>query len=68
MSDIWLTGLVFVALIALLAVGLWVGLALIVVGFITLFIFSDTSASIVLATTAWGTLNSWSLAALHMDG
>lgn len=66
MTDIWLTGLVFVALIGLLAVGLWVGLALIVVGFITLFIFSDTSATIVLATTAWGTLNSWSLAALPL--
>ena len=66
MTDIWLTGLVFVALIVLLALGLWVGLALIVVGFITLYIFSDTSATIVLATTAWGTLNSWSLAALPL--
>ncbi len=62
----WLAGLVFLALIVLLAIGLWVGLALIVVGFITLYIFSDTSATIVLATTAWGTLNSWSLAALPL--
>lgn len=66
MTDIWLAGLVFLALIVLLAIGLWVGLALIVVGFITLYIFSDTSATIVLATTAWGTLNSWSLAALPL--
>ncbi|MGA1155773.1 MAG: TRAP transporter large permease [Burkholderiaceae bacterium] len=66
MTDIWLAGLVFIGLIALLALGLWVGLSLIVIGFLTLFIFSDTSASIVLATTAWGTLNSWSLAALPL--
>ena len=46
--------------------GIWVGIALLIVGLISLLLFANAPAGIVLATTTWGTLNSWSLAALPL--
>ena len=66
MTELWLTLAIFIGLIALLAMGIWVGIALLIVGLISLLLFANAPAGIVLATTTWGTLNSWSLAALPL--
>ena len=66
MTELWLTLAIFIGLIALLAMGIWVGIALLIVGLISLLLFANAPAGIVLATTTWGTLNSWSLAGLPL--
>lgn len=66
MTELWLTLAIFIGLIALLALGIWVGIALLIIGLISLLLFANAPAGIVLATTTWGTLNSWSLAALPL--
>ncbi|MGA1206162.1 MAG: TRAP transporter large permease [Litorivicinaceae bacterium] len=66
MIELWLAFAVFIGLIALLALGIWVGIALLIVGLVSLLLFANAPPGIVLATTTWGTLNSWSLAALPL--
>jgi tripartite ATP-independent transporter DctM subunit len=53
-------------LLALLASGLWVALALLAVGLLGMVLFTEAPVGPVLATTAWGSANSWALASLPM--
>lgn len=66
MSDP-LIGLVLLScLIALLASGLWIALALAGVAAIAMALFSNAPVGLVMATTFWGHSHSWSLAALPL--
>ena len=66
MLEMWFALAIFVGLLALLAMGVWVAVALLLIGLVSLLVFSNAPAGIVLATTTWGTMNSWSLAALPL--
>ncbi|MBM3564712.1 MAG: TRAP transporter large permease subunit [Alphaproteobacteria bacterium] len=54
------------AMFLLLGGGLWVALALLGVGFIGMELFSTAPSGRVLATTVWGSGNSWALASLPL--
>ncbi|HAR30125.1 MAG TPA: C4-dicarboxylate ABC transporter permease, partial [Gammaproteobacteria bacterium] len=53
-------------LLALLAGGLWIGLALIAVAAVTLELFTPRAAGDALAMAVWGYLSSWTLTALPL--
>lgn len=55
-----------VLLFIMLSAGVWVGIALFVIGIRALEAFSSAPIGAVLATTVWGASNSWSLAALPL--
>ncbi|WP_375256948.1 TRAP transporter large permease [Citreimonas sp.] len=66
MSDP-VTGLVLLGvLLAFLASGLWIALALTGVAAVALSFFSNAPVGLVMATTFWGHSHSWSLAALPL--
>ncbi len=54
------------AMFLLLGGGLWVALALLGVGFIGMELFASAPTGRVLATTVWGSSNSWALASLPL--
>jgi len=54
------------AMLVLLATGLWVALALTLVGLIAIALMVSVSPGVVMSTTIWGAINSWDLAALPM--
>jgi tripartite ATP-independent transporter DctM subunit len=58
--------LLLVFLLVLLAGGLWVAFALLGVGMAGIFFFSGAPLGNVMATTIWGSSNSWALAALPL--
>jgi C4-dicarboxylate transporter DctM subunit len=66
MSELAMTALLLVALLALLAGGLWVAFSLLAVGMAAIFFFSSAPLGSVMATTIWGASNSWALAALPL--
>lgn len=55
-----------VAMFAFLAAGLWVALSLMLVGLLAIFLAVSVPPGAVMATTVWGAINSWDLAALPM--
>jgi tripartite ATP-independent transporter DctM subunit len=55
-----------VVMFLVLACGLWIGLALGLVGFITFSLMTNANPALSFATTVWGNLNSWTLTALPM--
>lgn len=62
----FLGGLLGVALLVLLAAGVWVGLALFIVGLLAIAVFSSSPAGPIMATTSWGQSWSWALTALPL--
>lgn len=66
MPELFLAAGLLVLLIVLLAVGVWVAFALIIVGGVAMAIFSPAPIGPVFATTIWGASNSWALAALPL--
>lgn len=67
MEMIEISGLLLVLLLALLACGVWIAVALLVVGFVGMqFVAGGIPAGAVLATTIWGNSASWTLAALPL--
>ena len=66
MSDALVTGLLIVALFALLGSGVWIGLALAGVAWIGMELFSSRPAGDAMAVTIWGTASSWTLTALPL--
>ena len=58
--------LLLVCLLLLLAAGVWVGVALLVCGYIGVTLLSPAPAGSVMATTLWGSSASWALTALPM--
>lgn len=53
-------------LMGLLALGVWIGIALLIVGFAAIFMVTPVPIGPVLATTVWSSSASWSLAALPL--
>jgi len=66
MDPTLLTVLLLACLFALLGSGIWVALSLLAVGMIGMALFTQAPLGQVLATTAWGSSNSWALAALPL--
>ena len=66
MSDPLIAGALLVLLLGLLAMGLWVAVALLVTGLAAIALFSNAPAGLVAATTIWGQSHSWALAALPL--
>ncbi|MFO1316466.1 MAG: TRAP transporter large permease subunit [Burkholderiales bacterium] len=66
MSDGVVTGLLVVALFALLGSGVWIGLALAGVAWIGMELFSSRPAGDAMAVTIWGSASSWTLTALPL--
>lgn len=58
--------LLAIALLALLAAGVWVGLTLFIAGFLGIALFSSAPAGMIQATTTWGQSSSWALTALPL--
>src|SRR5215475_10610751 len=61
-----ITALLIFALFALLASGVWIGLALAGVAWIGMELFSSRPAGDAMAVTIWGTASSWTLTALPL--
>ena len=61
-----LAPLLLVVLFGSLALGLWVGFALIAVGLVAMLVAAPAPASLVFATKVWGGLSVWDLTALPM--
>lgn len=66
MDALTLTGILFAILLALLASGIWVGITLVIVGFIALAVFTPAPAGSLLATTIWDNSWNWALTALPL--
>lgn len=66
MSDPLVALVLLAVLIGLLALGVWVAVALIVVAVVAIVFFSNAPAGLVMATTLWGHSHSWALAALPL--
>jgi tripartite ATP-independent transporter DctM subunit len=66
MEQIYLTLFLLFVLFVFLGSGLWVGLSLLGVGIIDMEIFTESPVGSILAITAWGSSNSWALAALPL--
>jgi tripartite ATP-independent transporter DctM subunit len=58
--------ILFGLLIGLLAFGIWIGVALFIVGFAAILMVTSVPVGPVLATTVWSSSASWSLAALPL--
>ena len=61
----WIAATLVGALFLLLALGVWIGPALLAVGIIGMF-FSDAPAGSILATTSWASSASWTMTALPL--
>ncbi|MGC3939878.1 TRAP transporter large permease [Roseobacter sp. EG26] len=66
MAETWLAILMVVALLGLLALGVWIGLALMGVGFIAMALFTSRPVGDALATTVWSHSALWGLASLPL--
>lgn len=66
MDQVLITGLLVLALFAILASGLWIGLSLLAVGLISMELFFPRPVGDSLALTVWGSLSSWTLTALPL--
>ncbi len=55
-----------VLLFGILALGVWVGVALFMVGFVALLLNDSSNIGMVMATTTWGSTSSWTLTALPL--
>ncbi len=66
MSDPMIFSILLGILLLLLAAGVWVAVALIIMAFVAIAVFSNAPEGLVLATTLWGHSYSWQLAALPL--
>jgi len=66
MGDLTQSLVIICSLLALLACGVWVSLALVACGLIGLALYTDAPAGIIFATKAWDASASWALTALPL--
>ncbi|MCL0041364.1 TRAP transporter large permease subunit [Dehalococcoidia bacterium] len=66
MELFWILAVIGGLLFLLLGGGVWIAIALALTGIVSLLIFTNVSAGILLATAAWTTNNSWALSALPL--
>ena len=61
----WTAAALVAALVILLGLGVWIGPALLAVGFVGM-LFADAPAGSILGTTAWASSASWTMTALPL--
>ncbi len=66
MDILTLAALLFVVMCVLLAGGVWIALALAIVGWVAMEFFTNSPPGLSLATAVWGSSASWELAALPL--
>ncbi|MGE0415280.1 MAG: TRAP transporter large permease [Acetobacteraceae bacterium] len=66
MNEVLLTVTVLGTLFGLLATGVWIGLALLVTGFVAVFFFAPTDPGQLLAISVWDASWSWAMTALPL--
>jgi C4-dicarboxylate transporter, DctM subunit len=66
LSLVTTAAILFGLLVSLLALGVWIGIALLIVGFAAILMVTPVPIGPVLATTVWSSSASWSLAALPL--
>jgi tripartite ATP-independent transporter DctM subunit len=64
--DLFITAVLVAFLFALLASGLWIGLALLGVAWIGMELFTSRPVGDAMAVTVWGSMSSWTLTALPL--
>jgi tripartite ATP-independent transporter DctM subunit len=65
--DTWTIALVLLGVLtALMASGVWIAIALLVVAFVAMLAFTNSPAGALMATTVWGSSASWSLTPLPL--
>ena len=66
MDPLLLSPLIALALIVLLATGLWVAASLIGIAIITMLMFADAPIELVMPSAMWGSVSGWTLTALPL--
>jgi len=66
MSELLIGGVLLLVLLALLASGFWVALTLITVAMTGLLLLDNGNMGLLFATSTWGAISDWSLAALPL--
>ena len=66
MSQIELAGFLILILFLLLGSGLWIGMALLGVGWVAMALFTTRPVGDAMVTTIWGSSSSWTLTALPL--
>lgn len=66
MNEIYIGIILIVLLFTLLASGTWVALSLISVGIVGMILLGNDSFGLIYATSTWGAISDWSLAALPL--
>lgn len=66
MEALYTTGLLIVGLFLILGSGVWIGLALLGVGWLAMDLFTTRPVGDAMVTTIWGASSSWTLTALPM--
>lgn len=67
MEHLWFSGILLMCIFfAFLAFGLWIGISLIVVGFLGIHFFTTLPAGKILGISIWNTLNNWPLTCLPL--
>ncbi|MBL0929138.1 MAG: TRAP transporter large permease subunit [Alphaproteobacteria bacterium] len=66
MENLWIAGLLIVLLFVILGSGVWIGVALLAVGWAAMEMFTSRPVGAAMVTTIWGSASSWTLTALPM--
>jgi len=66
MENLWIAGLLIVLLFVILGSGVWIGIALLAVGWAAMEMFTSRPVGAAMVTTIWGSASSWTLTALPM--
>ncbi len=66
MDNLWIAGLLIVLLFVILGSGVWIGIALLAVGWAAMEMFTNRPVGAAMVTTIWGSASSWTLTALPM--
>ncbi|WP_456294793.1 TRAP transporter large permease subunit [Vibrio sp. AK197] len=66
MNELWIGAILLVVLVTLLASGTWVALSLVSVAAVGMLLIGNDAFGLIYATTTWGAVSDWSLAALPL--
>lgn len=66
MNELWIGSILLVVLFTLLASGTWVALSLVSVAAVGMLLIGNDAFGLIYATTTWGAVSDWSLAALPL--
>ena len=66
MEQLFISVFLIVALLVVLAGGLWIGFGLMATGWVAMMLFTARPAGDAMVTTIWGASSSWTLTSLPM--